>query len=273
MPFLRISFVLVITIILSSCMANQKIVNLNDLERRRISKVKLYKESNSLPESNYRVIKQIKGLSCWRNTLNPKIVTEGEALDGLRIRAAQLDADAVVNIYCEHRTETDWKNNCWESFSCYGDAVEFTAKGSMDVADALIVETGRYSLDLGEGLDSQTTEPIISYGNDYPEDTYDLLGVVDVIHCEDKDFFNMRWSSGFMLPSIPLPPPDSEDMVGLDYLETIKKRSVIESLKTSAKEAGADAVVNLICQPSTGPTVKLGCKSYIQCIGDLISFK
>jgi len=273
MSFLRCLSVLAIPVILSSCMANLKIVDLNDMARRRISLVRLYKEPNSPSASTYRIIKQIKGLSCWRNTNNPKIVTEGEALDGLRMRAAQIEADAVVNIICEHRTETDWKNNCWESVSCSGEAVVFTDYDPIEVADGLSVETARYPLDLKKEFNNQTSEPLISYENDYPEGTFDLLGVVNVIHCEGSDYLAIRWSPQFLLPSIPLPPPDSGVVEGLLSHETMKRKSVIESLRSYAKESGADAIVNMICQPNTGPTGILGCKSYIWCIGDLISFR
>jgi uncharacterized protein YbjQ (UPF0145 family) len=260
--------------VLVSCMANPNIMDLSDAEHRRVSKIKLYEADSSPPESTYRVVKRIKGLSCWRHTLHPKIVTDKEAFDGLIIQAAQLDADAVVNIKCEHRAETDWKHNCWESVACAGDAVVFTDLDAVKTNGALNLKATRYFMNLPENPNHPGSGLIITYGNEYPEDTYDFLGLVKIIDCQEMDYSSvtMGYLPPFFIP-IPMPPPDADSFMGLPSHEDMKKKSAIESLRISAREAGADAVVNLICQPSTGPTLKSGCKSYIQCIGDMISFK
>ena len=50
-------------------------------------------------------------------------ISDEEALEGVRIKAVQLNADAVINTFCQTNSDTDWKNNCWASIKCIGDAV------------------------------------------------------------------------------------------------------------------------------------------------------
>jgi uncharacterized protein YbjQ (UPF0145 family) len=42
----------------------------------------------------------------------------------VKLRAALLDADAVVNVLC-NTSSVDWVNNCWSSIICAGDAIRY----------------------------------------------------------------------------------------------------------------------------------------------------
>ncbi|RLM26491.1 hypothetical protein BIY29_05375 [Brenneria alni] len=75
------------------------------------------------PFSDATIIKTVDGLSCNRNKYQAQDISESEAMDGVKIKAAMLNADAVVNTICQKNSDTDWINNCWASVKCIGDAV------------------------------------------------------------------------------------------------------------------------------------------------------
>jgi hypothetical protein len=52
-------------------------------------------------------------------------VSYDEALQGVKLRAAMLNADAVVNTFCQKNSDTDWINNCWAAVKCIGDAIKY----------------------------------------------------------------------------------------------------------------------------------------------------
>jgi uncharacterized protein YbjQ (UPF0145 family) len=79
----------------------------------------------SAPEKPHRVIGTVSGLSCNRNKYQAQDISNEEALQGVRIEAAQLGADAVINTFCQKNSDTDWRNNCWASVKCIGDALVF----------------------------------------------------------------------------------------------------------------------------------------------------
>jgi len=106
---------------LSSCAAGPRIDDLSSAERARISQIQIFKGSADKP---VRPLGEVSGLSCQKYKDQPHEVTEAEALEGLRIRAAVLGADAVVNTACQRKSEADWTNNCWASVKCIGDAAK-----------------------------------------------------------------------------------------------------------------------------------------------------
>ena len=67
----------------------------------------------------------VKGLSCHRNQYQVANTTDAEALQGIRINAAKLGADAVINTFCQTNSTIDWRNNCWASITCVGEAIRF----------------------------------------------------------------------------------------------------------------------------------------------------
>lgn len=74
----------------------------------------------------HTVLGPVKGLSCHRNAYQRQLLTEAEAIEGVKLRAALLDADAVINTVCQVNSGTDWVNNCWSSIVCAADAVRYT---------------------------------------------------------------------------------------------------------------------------------------------------
>lgn len=74
---------------------------------------------------SHTILGAVKGLSCHRNAYQRQQQTEAEAIEGVKLRAASLDADAVINLVCQTNSGTDWVNNCWSSIVCVGDAVRY----------------------------------------------------------------------------------------------------------------------------------------------------
>ena len=77
------------------------------------------------PDRGFEVLGTVTGLSCNRNKQQVPDVSDQEAGEGLKLRAAQMGADAVINTFCQKSSDTDWRNNCWSSVKCVGDAVRF----------------------------------------------------------------------------------------------------------------------------------------------------
>ncbi|MCG8094895.1 MAG: hypothetical protein JAZ17_14950 [Candidatus Thiodiazotropha endolucinida] len=108
---------------LQACQTNPSINSLTSEQRAQVVNMDLYKSDVSKPRE---VLGPVKGLSCQRNAYARHIVSEEEAIEGVKIRAAQLNADAVINILCQKNTSTDWENNCWSSVVCIGDAIKYS---------------------------------------------------------------------------------------------------------------------------------------------------
>lgn len=71
------------------------------------------------------MIGRAEGLSYYRNARASNSTSEAEAMQGVRINAVFMDADAVVNVAFQNHG-VDWGNNCWSSIVCIGDGIKFT---------------------------------------------------------------------------------------------------------------------------------------------------
>jgi hypothetical protein len=107
---------------ISACAMNPRIDSLTPAQRSKLVNIEVFKSDIQKP---YTVLGQVDGLSCNRNKYQAQDVTYDEAMQGIRIRATLLDADAVVNVFCQKNSDTDWANNCWASIKCIGDAVKY----------------------------------------------------------------------------------------------------------------------------------------------------
>ena len=71
---------------------------------------------------SYTILGSVKGLSCANNPKQQ--ISEEEAIERVKLRAALLDADGVINLVC--RTwHFDWEDNCLSSIICAGDAIRY----------------------------------------------------------------------------------------------------------------------------------------------------
>lgn len=109
-------------ILLVGCMSNPRIEDLSSADRAKAASIQIFQGA---PDHNYKTIGPVSGLSCNRNKYQVQDISDSEALQGIKIRAARLGADAVINTFCQKNSDADWRNNCWASIKCIGDAVNF----------------------------------------------------------------------------------------------------------------------------------------------------
>jgi rRNA processing protein Gar1 len=105
---------------LTGCASNPTINSLTLEQRTRLNKIQAVFGGIDKP---YKTIGKAKGLSCHRNAYAPRSITEDEAMQGVKINAVLMGADAVINIACQNNG-VDWGNNCWSSIVCFGDAIK-----------------------------------------------------------------------------------------------------------------------------------------------------
>jgi uncharacterized protein YbjQ (UPF0145 family) len=116
--FLFLSLIITTT----SCTTNPDVGTLTGAQRARVASMEIVRGPTT---RLHTVLGTVKGLSCHRNAHQQQQLTESEAIEGVKLRAALLDADAVVNLVCQVQSGTDWVNNCWSSVVCVGDAVSY----------------------------------------------------------------------------------------------------------------------------------------------------
>lgn len=122
MRYTRTLGALLVTMTVAGCASNPSIDSLSSGQRARYSQMEIINGSASRPHS---VVGSVKGISCHRNAYQSRLLTSDEALEGVKLQAAQFEADAVINVACQKKSEIDWGNNCWASIVCVGDAVKF----------------------------------------------------------------------------------------------------------------------------------------------------
>jgi len=108
-------------LLLAGCMSNPRIETISSAQRAAVNQVRIL---DATPAGNYESLGTVSGLSCNRNKFQAPNISHDEALEGVRIQAAQRGANAVMNLVCQTNSDTDWRNNCWASVKCIGDAVK-----------------------------------------------------------------------------------------------------------------------------------------------------
>lgn len=87
--------------------------------RRRAANLPILSPED-VEEQEYDVIGEVEGVSCARQAgSNPSM--EG-ARQELRINAAEVGADAIINTFCEEGGVT-FSRNCWKTIQCRADAI------------------------------------------------------------------------------------------------------------------------------------------------------
>lgn len=119
---MRTITVISVVAVLVSCASNSRIENLSSEQRAKAASIQIFQDQ---PDRNFQIIGAVTGLSCNRNKFQEQDISDAEALQGVRIDAALMGADAVINTFCQTNSDTDWRNNCWASVKCIGDAVRF----------------------------------------------------------------------------------------------------------------------------------------------------
>ena len=116
-------FPILLTLVISTgCAINPDVGSLSSDQRARVASMEVVRGPTT---RSHTILGAVKGLSCHRNAYQRQQLTEAEAIEGVKLRAASLDADAVVNLVCQANSGADWVNNCWSSIVCVGDAVRY----------------------------------------------------------------------------------------------------------------------------------------------------
>jgi hypothetical protein len=109
-------------IVFVGCVMNPRIEDLSSQQRAKAASIPVQQGGT---ERSHQVVGTVSGLSCNRNKYQAQDVSDAEAMQGVKVEAALLDADAVINTICQKNSDTDWRNNCWASVKCIGDAVRY----------------------------------------------------------------------------------------------------------------------------------------------------
>ncbi|MGH8588336.1 MAG: Rcs stress response system protein RcsF [Gammaproteobacteria bacterium] len=109
-------------LLLFGCATNPDVGSLSSSQRAKVASMDVLRGPTSRP---YTILGTVKGLSCHRNAYQRQLLTEAEAIEGIKLQAALLEAEAVINTVCQMNSGTDWINNCWSSIVCAGDAVRY----------------------------------------------------------------------------------------------------------------------------------------------------
>ena len=83
--------------------------------------VKLVRTGDPAPKVK-RVLGRVSGNSCKHWTWDPP-PSNNDALLRMRVEAAQLKANAIVDVICNQAGTDTFGTNCWASVSCKGAAV------------------------------------------------------------------------------------------------------------------------------------------------------
>ena len=98
------------------CTTNPRIENLTSSQSEQLNSVVVLKGDSDIP---YTVMGNLEVHSC---------ISDEEALEGIRINAMKVNADAVINVNCQTNSEMDLNNNCGKLVKCFGVAVKYTSK-------------------------------------------------------------------------------------------------------------------------------------------------
>ena len=80
-----------------------------------------------LSEKNYRVVRPVTATSCSIKTWDPA-PTPDDAIDQLRVKAARLGANGIMNVTCEPPVGVSVAMTCWASLTCHAAAILLDAR-------------------------------------------------------------------------------------------------------------------------------------------------
>ena len=91
-----------------------------DLRRQ----VPVYSESDVQTRA-YVLLLPLSAISCKNKFWDPS-PTQEEATDQLRVKAARLGGNGLLNVVCEEPSVTCVSKNCWAWLTCHGTAIQVT---------------------------------------------------------------------------------------------------------------------------------------------------
>ena len=119
--FVRSSIsVISVLAVVAGCASNPTIPSMSSAERQRASEITILNAA-SIPMA-YRMLGSVDGSSC-KSLSSSDATSREEALLAARLQAAKLGADAITNLMCEQRHDSDWVRGCLQKVVCSGDAI------------------------------------------------------------------------------------------------------------------------------------------------------
>lgn len=109
---------------LSGCAGFGQIESVSTLSPQQLQNLSTLSISKTTPKRSYASLGTVKGLSCVGSAISGTAKEEA-AMTQMKIKAIKLEADAVLYPTCAHDASVDWGNNCWESWVCAGEAIQF----------------------------------------------------------------------------------------------------------------------------------------------------
>jgi hypothetical protein len=106
--------------IVTGCAITPDVEGLSTSQRARFDSMEVWRGPTT---RSHTTLVPVAGLSCRR--FAHQQLSEAEAIEGVRVRAASLDADAVVNLACQAGFNGGWANDCELSIVCVGDPVRY----------------------------------------------------------------------------------------------------------------------------------------------------
>lgn len=92
------------------------------------SRVRVYQfgSSQEVPEV-VEYLGPVEAYSC-KNLMWDPPASKGDALQQLRVRAVQMNADAIIDVNFDQRGTDAWGTNCWETVQATGMAVRLASQ-------------------------------------------------------------------------------------------------------------------------------------------------
>lgn len=102
------------------CASGPDLEGLSSTQRSKFEAMEVFRGPAPRPHT---VIQPVKSFACLKAYQHESMHEEG-TIQGLKLKAARLDADAVSNAACQTRSGAEW-NDCWSSIVCTGDAIRY----------------------------------------------------------------------------------------------------------------------------------------------------
>ncbi len=133
----RLALAFGVAALAAGCATDARRDGLSPYEFDRVDRIAIHL-GGAQPRQEYQVLDRIEGISCNlsgapRNNPAYKVVTEYEALYDMKLEAADLGANAVVDVTCRRY---DISQSCYQSIVCEGDAVRLDDGVGMDLPPA-----------------------------------------------------------------------------------------------------------------------------------------
>tara|TARA_Y100000768_G_C23897013_1_gene643140 strand:- start:611 stop:997 length:387 start_codon:yes stop_codon:yes gene_type:complete len=123
----KIILIILLMLFINNCSQNNLDIN-NPEIRRAASKINIIDLDSNIPKK-YQILSEVRGVSyggqktTTLGEFNTPPASKEEAYRELKLNAARVNADAIINVFCED-TGVDWSRNCWTTMVCIGDAIK-----------------------------------------------------------------------------------------------------------------------------------------------------